>query len=64
VGRTALNKLGVKKCAHFKRFNHFAGRLASAARFDLYLCRRHRRRAVEPFTICGCHCTRSCCSAT
>lgn len=33
MGRTLLNKLGVKKCAHFKRFNRFA-----AARFDL--CRQ------------------------
>lgn len=39
--RTLLNKLGVKKCAHFKRFNRFA-----AARFDL--CRQGRRRR-EPF---------------
>jgi len=47
VGHTLLNKLGVKKCAHIKRFNRFAGCLASPARFDL--CRRRRRRVVEPF---------------
>jgi len=48
--RTLLNKLGVKKCAHFKRFNRFAGTACCS------LISAAQTADAAGARLCGCHC--------